>query len=119
MSPRPEYSVPPQTSERTREKLAAEYRAKLDRETRRRRENLVIDVRARRVDVETPSSASRTESLSETRAIEPAARRVSSREETLADVLPTDAPFIYAKSSDEIELRLTPYQRGLFIDLNA
>jgi hypothetical protein len=127
MATRPEYSIPPGTAERTRDDLYAQYRLQLDEEAFRRNRARIIDVAARRVDLEAPSSgaggarapqfgaAARTGS-------EPMEQGVSGRSHRSRDsggAAPVHPPLSYKTdaSSGEIRIQPSPYQRGLFVDV--
>jgi hypothetical protein len=127
MATRPEFSIPPGTAERTRDGLYAQYRLQLDEEAFRRTRARIIDVAARRVDLEAPSSgtgrarapqfgaAARTGS-------EPMEQGASGRSHRSRDsgvAAPVHQPLSYKTdaSSGEIRVQSSPYQRGLFVDV--
>ena len=125
------YVVPEQSAVRTAAKMAAQYRAQLDQESLRRREGTVIDVTARRVSIETDASPTRGARQSDdapenqtpaSRETDPnrsstQARRAQRLDEEIG--APADEGFIYEPNADEIDMRPSPKERGLFIDYMA
>ncbi|MFP4380065.1 MAG: hypothetical protein ACLFUS_06125 [Candidatus Sumerlaeia bacterium] len=130
-----EYSIPPGVSEEVRDRLYSKYRAILDEAAVRRNQETVIDLQAREVATSRSRRQKRAENSerSEKQRRNESARsgaseggaskrsRPSIAPETLSDVLQSDAGFMYSKGGDEqnVEMKMTPYQRGLFIDVEA
>jgi hypothetical protein len=131
MAPTPPYSVPDQSAVRVAAKLAAQYRAQVDQDTLRRREGGVIDVTPQRVSIESDASSAnrpqRPPNEPEAQAppsrdtnTEPASARTH-RKARLDEEIRTadDEGFIYEPNADDIDMRPSPKERGLFIDYMA
>ncbi|MBN1865889.1 hypothetical protein JW916_01230 [Candidatus Sumerlaeota bacterium] len=116
---------------RVQERLYAEYRTRLDEERRLRQQARrdVIDVQARRVDVENATAraaravgegAATREALAEStddvRLAQSRRRTIANPEDELAN-----PPFMYERTADsfQVALRTSPLPRGMFIDLTV
>jgi hypothetical protein len=123
MASREEYSIPAHAGEEVRERLYAKYRNMLDEASARRSSKRVIDVRASRTSVEgaREKTSAQASSAAESLQADASRDRLARDRELLEEVLITDDAYAYTKNSRqfEIELKTTPPQRGLFIDLEA
>jgi len=126
----PQYGIPDESSVRTAATLYARYRTRLDEDLRQRQRGEIIEVRARRVDLESAPSPRRTrespgaeQTATGGATPEPGAggslydryARAENEPETLAP----ERAFIYEPypRTGEINLRAGPQARGLLIDL--
>jgi hypothetical protein len=95
----------------------------LDEASARRSSKRVIDVRASRTSVEgaREKTSAQASSAAESLQADASRDRLARDRELLEEVLITDDAYAYTKNSRqfEIELKTTPPQRGLFIDLEA
>jgi len=125
------YAVPEQSAVRVAANLAAQYRARLDQDTLRRREGTVIDVTPRHVSIEldAPSANKAQQPRDAAQAQAPPSRETDTdRASTHTRRAPrldeeigasVDGGFIYVLNADEIDMRPSPMARGLFIDYMA
>lgn len=126
-----EYSIPPQSSEETRQRLYQVYRARLDEVNRMREEanraesqNQDGPSRRRSSPLANGPTAQRQARMEDARSARSRQQNRSNRAETerTPNAEPTqDVAITYEPraASHDVDLRISPYQRGLFVDIDV
>jgi len=111
------------STERALARLQAQHQVQLDAEKQRRAQAEVIEVRAKRVDLEEPESrrAARNEKTDETESLEHSPKKKAHRaeEDVQAELVRRPLTYERPRPNGEVKVKMAAIQRGMLVDVYA